>query len=66
MFEDIQVGDTVYFSTPHTTELKGRAVMKGPAGWVVNTGGGLGTPRVVGVSDFIRLLKVLNRKPYHI
>ena len=31
MFKDIQVGDTVYFSTPHTTEMKGRAVMKGPA-----------------------------------
>ena len=37
MFESIQVGDTVYFSTPHSAELKGRAVMFGPHGWVVNT-----------------------------
>ena len=60
MFEDIQVGDTVYFSTPHTTE------MKGPAGWVVNTGGRHGTPKVVGVSNFIKLRKGRNRKPDHI
>ena len=44
MFEDIQVGDTVYFSTPHSAELKGRAVMFGPHGWVVNMGGRYGTP----------------------
>ena len=34
MFEDIQIGDTVYFSTPHSKELKGKAVMLGPIGWV--------------------------------
>ena len=39
MFKEIQVGDTVYFSTPHSKELKGKAVMKGPIGWVVNMGG---------------------------
>lgn len=66
MFKDIQVGDTVYFSTPHTTEMKGRAVMKGPAGWVVNAGGRHGTPKVVGESNFIKLRKGRNRKADHL
>jgi hypothetical protein len=62
MFEDIHIGDTVYFSTPHTQEMKGRAVMKGPAGWVVNAGGKHGMPKVVSERNFIRLRKGRNRK----
>jgi hypothetical protein len=62
MFEDIHIGDTVYFSTPHTQEIKGRAVMKGPAGWVVNAGGKHGMPKVVSERNFIRLRKGRNRK----
>jgi len=62
MFEDIHIGDTVYFSTPHTREMKGRAVMKGPAGWVVNAGGKHGMPKVVSERNFIRLRKGRNRK----
>jgi len=62
MFEDIHIGDTVYFSTPHTAEMKGRAVMKGPAGWVVNAGGKHGMPKVVSERNFIRLRKGRNRK----
>ena len=62
MFEDIHIGDTVYFSTPHTAEMKGRAVMKGPAGWVVNAGGKHGMPKVVSERNFIRLRKGRDRK----
>ena len=62
MYTDIHTGDTVYFSTPHTAEMKGRAVMKGPAGWVVNAGGKHGTPKVVSERNFIRLRKGRNRK----
>jgi hypothetical protein len=62
MFEDIHIGDTVYFSTPHTAEMKGRVVMKGPAGWVVNAGGKHGMPKVVSERNFIRLRKGRNRK----
>ena len=47
MYSDIQKGDTVYFSTPHTAQMKGKAVMLGPAGWVVNAGGKHGTPKVL-------------------
>jgi hypothetical protein len=63
MYNEIQVGDTVYFSTPHSAELKGRAVMKGPAGWVLNCGGRHGTPRVVSEKNFIKLRKGRNRRP---
>ena len=63
MFKEIQVGDTVYFSTPHSKELKGKAVMKGPIGWVVNMGGRHGTPGVVTEKNFIKIRKGKNRKP---
>ena len=63
MYNEIQVGDTVYFSTPHSAELKGRAVMKGPAGWVLNCGGRHGTPGVVSEKNFIKLRKGRNRRP---
>lgn len=66
MYNEIQVGDTVYFSTPHSAELKGRAVMKGPAGWVLNCGGRHGTPRVVSEKNFIKLRKGRNRRPDHL
>ena len=63
MFKEIQVGDTVYFSTPHSKELKGKAVMKGPIGWVVNMGGRHGMPNVVTERNFIKIRKCKNRKP---
>jgi hypothetical protein len=63
MYNEIQVGDTVYFSTPHSLQLKGRAVMKGPAGWVLNCGGRYGTPQVVSENNFIKLRKGRNRRP---
>ena len=63
MFNDIMVGDTVYFSIPHSKELKGKAVMKGPIGWVVNMGGRHGMPNVVTERNFIKIRKGKNRKP---
>ena len=66
MFKDIQVGDSVTMKTPQGQELRGKAVMKGPYGWVVNTGGRHGTPKVVGESNFIKLRKGRNRKPDHL
>tara|TARA_B100000683_G_C12415476_1_gene525627 strand:+ start:380 stop:631 length:252 start_codon:yes stop_codon:yes gene_type:complete len=61
-YEDIQVGDTVYFTTPHSKEVKGKAVMFGPAGWVVNMGGRFGMPGIVGPTNFIRFRKGKNRR----
>ena len=63
MFKEIQVGDTVYFSTPHSKELKGKAVMKGPYGWVINGGGRHGTPRGVHENNFVKMRNGKNRKP---
>ena len=61
LYSDIMAGDTVYFKTPHTAELKGKAVMFGPAGWVVNFNKGM--PAVVNEKNFIKLRKGKNRHP---
>ena len=63
MFRDIQVGDSVTMKTPQGQELRGKAVMKGPHGWVINTGGSYGTPRVVSESNFVKLRKGKKRRP---
>ena len=62
MFKDIMCGDTVYFSTIHSKELKGKAVMKGPVGWVVNIKG-TGIATVVTEKNFIKIRKGRNRRP---
>ena len=62
MFKDIHIGDSVTMMTPQGQELRGNAVMKGPHGWVINTGGRHGTPRVVSESNFVRMRKGRNRK----
>jgi|TARA_B100001287_G_scaffold257972_1_gene244015 hypothetical protein len=62
MFKDIMCGDTVYFSTRHSKELKGKAVMKGPVGWVVNIKG-TGIATVVTEKNFIKIRKGRNRRP---
>ena len=62
MFKDIMCGDTVYFSTRHSKELKGKAVMKGPVGWVVNIKG-TGMATVVTEKNFIKIRKGRNRRP---
>tara|TARA_A200000159_G_C7323781_1_gene340013 strand:+ start:219 stop:443 length:225 start_codon:yes stop_codon:yes gene_type:complete len=61
-YDDIQIGDSIVFSTPHTAEMRGKAVMKGPAGWVVNAGGRHGIPKIVSEANYIRGRKGRNRK----
>ena len=63
MFKDIQVGDSVTMSTPQGQVLNGKAVTKGPYGWVINVGGRHGTPRVVHENNFVKMRKGKNRKP---
>ena len=63
MFKDIQVGDSVTMSTPQGQVLNGKAVMKGPYGWVINVGGRHRTPRVVHENNFVKMRKGKNRKP---
>lgn len=63
MFKDIHIGDSVTMMTPQGQELRGKAVMKGPHGWVINIGGRFGTPKVVNENNFIKMRKGRNRKP---
>ena len=63
MFEDIMVGDSITMSTPQGQLLNGKAVMKGPYGWVINVGGRHGTPRVVHENNFVKMRKGKNRRP---
>jgi len=66
VYADIQAGDSIVFSTPHTAEMRGKAVMKGPYGWVVNAGGRHGVPKIVSEANFVRGRKGRNRKPDHL
>ena len=64
-FKDIQAGDTVHYqgyngmglNGPEYTPRRGRAVMKGPAGWVLNAGGRYGRPAICDESNFIKVTK---------
>jgi hypothetical protein len=51
----IQTGDRVTITTPHGQELTGRAVMRGPYGWVLNMGGKHGTPAIATDSNIVRI-----------
>jgi hypothetical protein len=61
----IRPGSTLEFLRPNGigrngVEYKtsrGRAVLRGPYGWVVNTGGRYGTPAVVTEENFLRVVR---------
>ena len=46
-FSEIQKGDKVWYESPQGQTFSGKAVMVGPHGWVLNTGGRHGTAKVV-------------------
>lgn len=58
-YEDIGPGDHVKFNHPLRgsdkvpQQGKGKVVMKGPAGWVVNMGGKHGTPGIVSKDNYV-------------
>jgi hypothetical protein len=51
----IRVGSKVTIITPHGSKLTGRAVMRGPAGWVLNLGGKYGTPGIASHENVIKV-----------
>jgi|TARA_Y100000296_G_C5123816_1_gene231792 hypothetical protein len=61
-FDDIKPRSLVTFLIPNGIgrngveykEKSGRAVMKGPHGWVINGGGRHGTPHVVSEENFVK------------
>lgn len=57
-FDEIKPGDRVTLLTPQKQEHTGRAVMRGPAGWVLNMGGPHGTPGVATPENFVRARRV--------
>lgn len=60
--DNIKVGDTVELRTPQGQLRRGRAVMRGPHGWVLNMGGPYGTPGVVTNANFVRIVRRRRQK----
>jgi hypothetical protein len=46
LYATIRPNTRVTIRTPHGQTRQGRAVMRGPAGWVLNLGGRYGTPGI--------------------
>lgn len=65
LHESIRPGDRVTILVPagfgrngqEWSQKTGRAVMKGPAGWVINLGGRYGTPGVAGPDNTVKVRK---------
>ena len=57
LFDQIRARDVVTFLTPQNQLRKGRAVLRGPAGWVLNCGGRYGTPAVVDARNVVAVRK---------
>ena len=63
-FSEIRKGDTVYYQNKQGQTHKGKAVMFGPAGWVINIGDG--RPQVVNEGhNYLGHTPAKNRKPDH-
>ena len=64
-FSEIQIGDKVWYETPQGQQASGKAVMRGPAGWVINIGNG--RPQVVNDGyNYLGHTPAKNRKPDHL
>lgn len=53
--EFIRVGDRVTIVNRFGQERTGRAVMRGPAGWVLNLGGAHGTPGIATDENVVKV-----------
>lgn len=53
LLEEIRHGDKVTISSRYGRDRTGRAVMRGPAGWVLNMGGRHGTPAVATTENLV-------------
>lgn len=60
-FGQIAIGDTVEMLVPaggrDYATRRGRVVMRGNYGWVLNLGGRHGTPGVCGPANFVRIVR---------
>jgi hypothetical protein len=56
--ESIRPGDRVTIITPHGNRIGGRAVMRGPAGWVINGGEPYGTPYIANETNIVHIRRI--------
>ena len=65
LFDEIQKGDRVWYRNSVGQVCKGKAVMQGPMGWVINTGDGV--PMVVNEGhNYLGHSKAKGRTPDHL
>ena len=65
LFDEIQKGDKVYYENQQGQTCKGKAVMVGPMGWVIDIGGG--RPQVVNEGyNYLGHTPVKGREPDHL
>lgn len=57
LLAEIQHGDRVTIVNRFGQEHTGRAVMRGPSGWVLNMGGKHGTPGIATESNIVKVRK---------
>jgi hypothetical protein len=57
LVDSIRAGDKVTIVDRFNKEHSGRAVMKGPAGWVLNMGGRHGTPGIASEKNIVKVKK---------
>tara|TARA_B100000424_G_scaffold269029_1_gene265072 strand:+ start:505 stop:747 length:243 start_codon:yes stop_codon:yes gene_type:complete len=63
MFEEIQIGDRVWYETPQGQQASGKAKIRGPEGWVLDTENGA---KVVNDGyNYLGHTPAKNRKPDH-
>jgi hypothetical protein len=55
ILDTIKFGDRVTIVDRFGKEHRGRAVMRGPAGWVLNMGGRHGTPGIAGIRNIVKI-----------
>ena len=65
LFDEIQKGDKVYYENQQGQTCKGKAVMIGPMGWVIDIGSG--RPQVVNEGyNYLGHTKMPGREPDHL
>ena len=55
--DQIKAGDRVTIVNRFGQQRTGRAVMRGPAGWVLNMGGAHGTPAIACDENIVRVTR---------
>jgi hypothetical protein len=55
ILDAIRAGDRVTITNRFGQERTGRAVMRGPAGWVLNMGGPHGTPAIASDENIVKV-----------